>query len=95
MSDVAPVLLSTAALLAVAVLAGAAGAAVATLRAGLDALRAEHARTRADVDALRAEQLRAAAQFTSIRGVVRRLDREADELLDEPDAPPPIGFRPP
>jgi hypothetical protein len=80
-SDVAPVLLSTAALLAVAVLAGAAGAAVATLRAGLDALRAEHARTRADVDA--------------VRRAVRRLDREADELLDEPDGQTPIGFRPP
>lgn len=95
MSDVAPVLIATAALLGVAVLAGTAGAAIATLRAGLDTLRAEQARTRADVDAMRGEQARAAAQVTAMRGVVRRLDREADELLDEADVPPPIGFRPP
>lgn len=95
MSDVAPVLVGTAALLGVAVLAGAAGAVFATLRAGLEALRAEHARTRADVDAIRAEQTRVAAQVTAVRGVVRQLDREAVDLLDEADAPPPIGFRPP
>lgn len=95
MSDVAPVLLSTAALLGVAVLAGTAHAAIATLRAGLDTLRAEQARTRADVDAMRSEQARVGGQVTAMRAVVRRLDREADELLDEPDVPPPIGFRPP
>ncbi len=95
MSDVAPVLLSTAALLGVAVLAGTAHAAIATLRAGLDATRAEQARARSDLDAMKGEQARVGAQVTAIRGVVRRLDREADELLDEPDEAAPIGFRPP
>ncbi len=95
MTDAAPVLVATAALLGVAVLAGAAGTAIATLRAGLESLRAEQARTRADVDTLRADQARAAAQATVIRATVRRLDRDAGELLDEESDPPPIGFRPP
>lgn len=81
MSEVAPVLISTAALLGVAVLAGAAGAAVAHLRAGLESLRSEQARDRAAVAALRAR--------------VQRLDHDPLELDDEPDMPPPIGFRPP
>jgi hypothetical protein len=80
-SDAAPVLISTAALLGVAVLAGAAGAAVAHLRAGLDALRTEQARDRASIAALRA--------------AVRRIDHDPPELDDEPDAPQPIGFRRP
>lgn len=83
MSGDAAVIISTIALLAVAVMAGAAGSAVATLRAAVESLRSDQARDRASIAALRA--------------AVRRIDREAPELDAEPDDEPEprIGFRPP
>ncbi len=107
MSDPASVLISTAALLAVAVMAGAHGSLRAEvrelqrLRPDIDAIRAEHAR---DVAALRAEHEKARAKdraaLVSVRLVVRRLDRHVRQLLGAPLPPEepeqaPLGFRPP
>jgi hypothetical protein len=106
-SDPASVLISTASLLAVAVMAGAVGSLRADVqelrraRPDIEALRVEHAR---DVAALRAEHEKARAKdraaLVSVRLVVRRLDRHVRRLLgaplppEEPE-PAPLGFRPP
>lgn len=92
MSDPASVLISTAALLAVAVVAGAHG----SLRAEVRELR----RLRPDLDALRAEHARGRAKdraaLVAVRLAMRRLRRLVGMPLppDDPE-PDPIGFRPP
>lgn len=91
MSDPAAVLISTAALLAVAVMAGAVGslrADVRELRSGLDALRGERAR---DASELRKQR----AAVVTVRLAVRRLRRLWGAPLppEEPPEPDPIGFR--
>lgn len=99
MSDPASVLISTAALLAVAVMAGAHGSLRAEVRElrrvrpDIDALRAEHAR---DLAELRAQRARDRTALVTVRLAVRRLRRLLGAPLppEEPE-PDPIGFRRP
>lgn len=94
MSDPASVLISTAALLAVAVTAGACG----SLRARVVELE----KLRPRVDALEGGAAKAASErakdraaIVAVRLVVRRVRRALGvPAVEEPD-PGPIGFRPP
>lgn len=110
MSDPASVLISTAALLAVAVMAGAVGslrADVQELRRrspDLDTIRAEYAKEAAalraererDLAAAQAERAKDRAHVLTLRLVVRRLQRIVGMPAPPEDPEPdPIGFRPP
>lgn len=88
MSDPASVLISTAALLAVAVTAGAYG----SLRARV----AELEKLRPELQQIRRARARDRAALLAVRLVVRRLRRLVGAPLppEEPE-PDPIGFRPP
>lgn len=93
MSDPAAVLISTAALLAVAVVAGAYG----SLRARVVELE----KLRPRVDALElgaakatAERAKDRAAIVSVRLVVRRVRRALGAPAIEEPEPDPIGFRP-
>lgn len=98
MSDPASVLISTAALLAVAVTAGAYG----SLRARVDAGVEELERLRARINALEGGAAKAAsdrakdrAAIVSVRLIVRRVRRALGVPAIEEPEPDPIGFRPP
>lgn len=88
MSDPASVLISTAALLAVAVMAGAHG----SLRARV----AELEKIRPELQEIRRARARDRAALLAVRIVVRRLRRFIGAPLptEEPE-PEQIGFRPP
>lgn len=92
MSDPASVLISTAALLAVAVVAGAHG----SLRARV----AELEKLRPELIEIRRARARDRAAILAVRLIVRRVDRHVRHLLGAPlppekPEPDPIGFRPP
>lgn len=92
MSDPASVLISTAALLAVAVMAGAHGA----MRAEVRELRARVGGLEASAARAASERAKDRAALVSVRLLVRRVRRAFGSPLppDEPE-PDPIGFRPP
>jgi hypothetical protein len=89
-SDPASVIVHTATLLAVAVVAGAVG----SLHGRLEAARAAIVVLQAAVEALRGEQTRDRASLGALRAAVLRLDSEAPELQEEPPERS-IGFRSP
>lgn len=90
MTDPASVIVHTVSLLAVAVVAGAAG----SLHGRLEAARAAIVVLQAAVESLRGEQARDRESIGALRAAVLRLDAEAPEL-QEPPADRVVGFRAP
>ena len=92
MSDPASVLISTAALLAVAVMAGAHG----SMRAEVRELRSRVGGLETGAARAASERAKDRAALVSVRLLVRRVRRAFGAPLppDDPE-PDPIGFRPP